>query len=92
MGTCECRADADCGAHEYCNDQVSTRSCDCVAGYMPWGDRCAWRGVVEDPGFADPTAWAPASLATLDPDGAGLTVRREEGTFRVTLRLPAREG
>jgi len=30
-------------------------------------------------------------LATLDPEGAGLTVRREAGTFHVTLRLPARE-
>jgi hypothetical protein len=30
-------------------------------------------------------------LAALDPDGAGLEVRRETGTFRVTLRLPILE-
>jgi len=80
VGSCACRVDTDCGAHEYCNDQVSTRSCDCVAGYMPWGDRCAWQGVVHDPGFSDPTAWAPASLATLDAAATGM---KEPGVLKL---------
>src|SRR5262245_28994572 len=50
-GTCECRVDSDCPqVYTICNDQVTTRTCECGAGYLAGlGGVCEWAGAVMDP-------------------------------------------
>jgi hypothetical protein len=64
---CECKVDTDCGAHEVCDDQVTSRTCTCAAGYTEnLSGACAWSGVVADPGFQSPTAWKADATAAVD--------------------------
>jgi hypothetical protein len=65
-GPCACRIDDDCGAHEYCNDQRKSRTCECVAGYARGETSCTWEGAVLDPGFADVAAWLTVKTASVD--------------------------
>jgi hypothetical protein len=83
-GACQCRVDDDCGSHEFCNDQVTSRTCECAAGYARGDAGCAWKGVVADPGFQDPSSWAPRDMATVDT--AALTLDQKDPGV---LRLPA---
>src|SRR5262245_39627549 len=66
---CECKIDGDCsGMHTVCNDQVTSRTCGCAAGYIKGDTGCSWSGVVEDPGFSGAMGtWATSGMATLDP-------------------------
>lgn len=82
VGDCACRVDADCGAHEYCNDQIKTRTCDCVAGYARGGAACAWQGVIADPGFSNPAAWIAASMAAVDA-AAAAPDQKDAGILRL---------
>jgi hypothetical protein len=66
IGPCACRIDDDCGVHEYCNDQIKSRTCDCVAGYARGEASCTWEGAVLDPGFADVAAWLTVKTASVD--------------------------
>ncbi len=62
-GVCECRIDDECGTHQVCDDQGTSRTCGCASGYQKnLGGVCEWSGVVADPGFQAPAMW------TLDPD------------------------
>lgn len=73
-GPCECTAateSADCGAHEFCNESSSGRTCECVAGYTEGVGGCAWTGVISDPAFAETTAWTPVRGALLNPTAGG---------------------
>jgi hypothetical protein len=66
-GTCECRVDTDCDAHEVCDDQVTSRVCTCAAGYTKNATgACEWSGVVKDPGFSSTTMWTIDGAATID--------------------------
>jgi len=66
-GVCECRVDTDCSAvHTGCNDQGTSRTCECVAGYTKnLGGDCEFSGIVADPGFQATSAWNPNG-ATID--------------------------
>jgi hypothetical protein len=68
VGTCECVLDNDCAAaHTFCNDQVTTRTCECAAGYMPGvGGACEWAGVIADPGFQATTRWTTDADVMID--------------------------
>lgn len=76
-GGCECTADTDCAApHTGCVDHVTSRTCDCVAGYAMGAGGCAWSGVVDDPGFDQassrwtgvaPNPTFPRTTGMLDP-------------------------
>lgn len=73
-GTCECTAateSTDCGAHEYCNETATSRTCECVAGYTEDGDECVWTGVIEDPGFEQASAWTTVRGALVNPTAVG---------------------
>jgi hypothetical protein len=73
-GTCECRVDSDCiGAHKACDDQGTSRTCRCVAGYTlgASSNACEWTGVIEDPGFANASKWQLGRTITIDAS-AGL--------------------
>src|SRR5512133_1703371 len=58
-GTCECKVDTDCaGVHTVCDDQVTSRTCACAAGYTTGlSGACEWTGVVKDPGFQSASVW-----------------------------------
>ena len=68
-GTCECRVDTDCpGDNTVCDDQTTSRTCECSAGYTRGtSGACEWTGVVRDPGFGAATVWT-AGAATIDPN------------------------
>lgn len=68
-GVCECRVDADCAApHTGCDDQVTSRTCACVAGYeKSLEGACEFTGVVADPGFESASVWS-AGAAVVDPN------------------------
>ena len=69
-GDGECRLDTDCaGEHTVCADNGTQRACTCAAGFTtdPVSQACAWSGVVTDPGFADPSAWALTGGQAIDP-------------------------
>jgi hypothetical protein len=71
IGTCECRVDTDCSdSHAVCDDQVTTRSCTCAAGYAPGtGGACEWSGVVGDPGFQAAGRWTGSTVdVAVDPN------------------------
>lgn len=64
---CECKVDTDCGTHEACDDQITSRTCTCAAGYTEnLSGACAWSGVVADPGFQSTTAWSSDADAPVD--------------------------
>ena len=70
-GVCECRLDTDCaGDHTACDDEVTSRTCGCAAGYTTGvSGTCEWSGVVADPGFQAATTWSTGSDgATIDPN------------------------
>jgi len=72
VGPCACRVDDDCGTHEFCHDQIKSRTCDCVAGYARGpADSCVWEGVVVDPGFTNAAAWTPTNQALVDDKVVG---------------------
>lgn len=74
-GVCECRVDDDCGSHEVCDDQVTSRTCGCAFGYTadPSG-ACLWSGVVADPGFQSSTGWmsSAAGVVNVNLNAAGM--------------------
>jgi len=66
-GTCECKVDTDCtGMHTVCDDQVTTRTCACAAGYTSNAGACEWTGVVNDPGFQSAAVWGKGTDVTID--------------------------
>src|SRR5580692_5797212 len=75
VAPCECVVDSDCagsGAHYVCVNDITSRTCDCAAGYTAGSDgTCAWTGVVGNPGFTTATAWTLVGSATFDPTGMG---------------------
>ncbi len=64
-GVCECRVDTDCSAvHTGCDDQGTSRSCSCVAGYTKnLSGVCEFSGIVKDPGFQAASAWTAGGAA-----------------------------
>lgn len=64
-GVCECRVDTECtAAHTGCDDQITSRTCECVAGYTKnLSGACEFSGIVEDPGFQASSAWTPNGAA-----------------------------
>lgn len=67
-GTCECVVDTDCAAvHTFCNDQITTRTCECAAGYTAGvSGACEWSGVIADPGFQAASQWTTQADVTVD--------------------------
>ncbi|MGE5181149.1 MAG: hypothetical protein ACM31C_03760 [Acidobacteriota bacterium] len=71
-GTCECKLDTDCGTHQVCVDMVTSRTCQCAAGYTKdTTGACAWSGVVANPGFTTTQAWTLVGTTTIDTAFAG---------------------
>jgi hypothetical protein len=68
IGTLECMVDSDCAAaHTFCGDQITTRTCECVAGYKPGvAGACEWAGVIADPGFQSTNHWTLGPDVTID--------------------------
>lgn len=57
---CECTAatqNADCGAHEVCDESGPGRRCVCAPAYAEQGGACVFAGAPLDPGFQDATKW-----------------------------------
>lgn len=75
VSVCECHVDADCagsGAHYVCVNAVTSRTCECAAGYTAGtGGACAWTGVVTNPGFTSSMAWTTVGGAGIDTTGSG---------------------
>jgi len=83
-GVCECRVDTDCSAvHTGCNDQGTSRTCECVAGYTKnLAGACEFSGIVVDPGFQSLSAWNPnAAAIDVNLNEAGMI---EPGAARFT--------
>jgi hypothetical protein len=65
-GTCEPDC-GECGAHEFCNEELMTPSCECVAGYGDEGGSCRWfgdgiTGGIVDGDFEDSDAWTFSNM------------------------------
>ena len=68
VGACECRVDGDCAdPYSVCVDAVTSRTCECSAGYARTADTaCAWSGVVTSPAF-DGDGWTLGAPFVLEP-------------------------
>lgn len=98
-GTCEPDC-GECGEHAFCNEELMTPSCECVAGYEIEDDECVWvgdgvTGGIVGGDLAVPEAWT-AQNATFD-DGmvsfetAMVGGRCKLGALEQTIHMPALE-
>src|SRR5882672_6716484 len=80
-GVCECKVDADCGApHTACIDQVTSRTCGCLAGYAMGPSGCTWIGVVNDPNFDQISdKWSLSGMAMRDATTTEGSGRQDPG-------------
>src|ERR1043166_3152327 len=85
-GPCECKADEDCaGSHTACLDQGTSRTCVCAAGYTNSAGACAWSGVVDDPGFNQPSdMWTLAGMTSWQPTAAQGTGMQDPGLLALS--------
>ncbi|HUJ60129.1 MAG TPA: hypothetical protein VLX92_16600 [Kofleriaceae bacterium] len=91
-GVCECKVDGDCGAHMYCDDEVTSRTCTCVAGYASQSTGCVWSGVIADPGFMTSTSWTLGAGTSITPTATQQSGMLDPGAAYISQQMSSCNG
>ena len=65
---CLCTSERDCLAHSECilSDGETSSRCECVRGYIEYGEFCVFEGVADPDIDGDPDAWQLSEGITID--------------------------